>query len=85
MSVQIDSTKYIHDVLLPKASQLHDLKEDPDESQNLLDARDEDLERLRSVFEEHVREGLPTGILGVSQVSIDDESKEMLRSLGYLE
>ena len=85
MSVQVDSTKYIYDVGVPKASQLYDLSGDPDESQNLLDERGEILERLRSVFGEHVRDELPNGILGVSQVSIDDESKEMLRSLGYLE
>jgi arylsulfatase A-like enzyme len=85
MSVQVDSRKYIYDVLVPQASQLYDLAEDPDESQNLLEAREEDLGRLRSIFAEHVREELPNGILGVSQVSIDDESREMLRSLGYLE
>jgi len=85
MSVQVDSKKYIYDVLVPQASHFYDLSVDPDEKHNLLESGDEDLERLRSIFQEHVREGLPNGILGVDQVSIDDESKEMLRSLGYLE
>ena len=85
MSVQVDSKKYIYDVLVPQASHFYDLTADPDEQRNLLEARDEDLERLRSIFAEHVREELPNGILGISQVSIDAESREMLRSLGYLE
>jgi len=85
MSVQVDSRKYIFDVLVPQASQYYDLAGDPDERRNLHFARDEDLERLHSIFKEHVREDLPNGILGVDQVSIDDESREMLRSLGYLE
>jgi hypothetical protein len=37
------------------------------------------------LFEEHVREDLPNGILGVDQVSIDDDSRKMLRSLGDVE
>jgi len=85
MSVQVDSRKYIYDVLVPQASHYYDLAGDPDERRNLLFARDKDLERLHSIFKEHVREDLPNGILGVDQVSIDADSREMLRSLGYLE
>ncbi len=85
MSVQVDFKKYIYDVLARHASHFHDLTEDPDEQGNLIDASDEDLGRLRPIFAEHVREELPNGILGVSEVSIDNESREMLRSLGYVE
>jgi choline-sulfatase len=83
MSAQLENEKYVHDVLVPDASQLFDLSKDPEEANNLLAAGSERTARLRSIFENHLREDLPKGILGVEDVEIDDESMQMLRSLGY--
>jgi arylsulfatase A-like enzyme len=62
--------------------ELYDLEKDPGEKSNLFDGRDwpSDLLPLREKLERFAREILS----GKQEIQIDDQTKEMLRALGYI-
>jgi arylsulfatase A-like enzyme len=73
-----------HLILTPRREkyELYNLEEDPGEKSNLFDGRDwpSELLPLRQRLEEFARD-----ILGNKQeIQIDDQTKEMLRALGYI-
>lgn len=73
-----------HVILTPQNEryELYNLEEDPDEKSNLVDGREWplDLLPLRRKLESFAREILS----GKQDIEIDDQTKEMLRALGYI-
>lgn len=81
ISVQDGDDKLIRDVLFPEASRMFDLAQDPTESKPILGRGDEHLNRL---LDSHLRDDLPQGLAGIGDIHLDQKSREMLRSLGYV-
>jgi len=65
------------------AEELYDLKEDPRETRNLIEARPEDVKRLRALMDELRKERSAGGELVVPE--LDEDTRKKLESLGYIQ
>lgn len=84
ISVQDGGWKLIRDVLFPEQSLVFDLGADPNENVNLADRDGVPVERLNALLDAHIRKDLPRGLVGAQNVHLDEKSRKMLRSLGYV-
>jgi arylsulfatase A-like enzyme len=83
--VQKGTRKYVHDVLFPEKSAFYDLLVDPAETEDRSPSDEGAARELKALLELHLHKDLPRGLLGVDEIHIDEQSLEMLRSLGYVE
>ncbi|MBW2416120.1 MAG: sulfatase [Deltaproteobacteria bacterium] len=85
VSVRDGRYAYIHDLFAPGSSQLFELSSDPDESRNVFASLPQESARMQELLTEHARDRLPDGRFSTAGISVDRDSLEMLRALGYLE
>lgn len=84
VSVRQDARKLIRDILFPDQAQCFNLAADPAETTNLCGSGDPAPTALGRLLDDHLQHGLPEGLAGVEDISLDAQSLEMLRSLGYV-
>ena len=86
-SVQFENLKYIRHVMSPR-EELYDLAADPEERVSVLSSSPEEVARARTLLTEHtaasrkLRERYQ--ISGKAEAELDEETKQRLRSLGYI-
>jgi arylsulfatase len=87
-AIRVGSLKAVIRSNNPAASELYDLATDPGETTNLAASRPEDLERLRRMLVRRTRDDLAHAAqaddIFDQQVTLSDEERERLRSLGYV-
>jgi arylsulfatase A-like enzyme len=84
VSVQLGDTKLIRSIINPKKNLLFNLTSDPNEKNNLTFKNRSLYKRLHDILNLHIEKDLPDGVLGSSDIKLDDESIKMLKSLGYI-
>jgi len=84
ISVQMGDTKLIRSIINPKKNLLFNLTADPNEENDLTFKNRKLYKRLNDILNLHIEKDLPNGVLGSSDIKIDDESTKMLKSLGYI-
>ena len=86
-SVQFENLKYIRHVMSPR-EELYDLAADPEERFSLLPAFAGEVEKAKRILREHRLESERIrkiyGVRGTEEVELDEETKQRLRSLGYI-
>jgi len=82
-SARSASSKMIYDLPFPERSYVFDLERDAGESENLFGAHEGAPPDPEPVLRRHL-DGMPQGALSLGEMTLDPETLEMLKSLGYI-
>jgi len=85
LSVQLGTEKLIRDRVFSQASKLFNLKNDPEENNNLYKSDPETAARLEEILVERMGGSLDMEAGGIKQISLDRDTLKMLKELGYLQ
>ena len=87
-SVLFDNMKYIRHLVTPK-EELFDLAADPEERFSLVQSAPSKVKQAKKLLREHRVESERIrkiyGVRGTEEVELDEETKQRLRSLGYIQ
>jgi len=85
LSVQLGTDKLIRDRVFPQVSKLFNLKNDPEENNNLFKSDPETARRLEKILRERIGGTLDMEAGSIEQLSLDRDTLKMLKELGYLQ